>query len=639
MKWYEDPLAPEITMTDLELLNWYLKNGDRASKRMIKAHQKSPLCYQRERIDRCKFLHAVSHGDKDVINALSKFLDEYKTDYEIENMKTVLVRLANGEQSDFIAQLPAELKLELNENPLIDFIDNAKSTLDLYNEWKPISDEETINTAYERYRGKGLDKYKDFPRSLETVQRYIEDKRLYDNYENEILDYRKHNPFIIEFLKANTSKNLSALREMIRNDREEGIKEINRRLEEINKAEFYIKQMKLHKPDYEKLSGFKELEETYKDFSDRKPTTDRMFAQVKVTTETIDIETIKEEECRGFSILVVYDNIDKPFFFYLFFSIENELLFKRANDNAIAEAVRSFISDLSIEPFAVIISDIHGDIDKVIIANGIRNLLSTQIPVIINGDISISKDAKSVNAKINPLKKQPYTRQENDFLVLMEIKKLNNCILIYGNHDDELRADKVLNFLFHYIIERSKFTLYISHSFIKNYSKIKNWKDDYSIDDFVRDYGELPTYYFPQNNWTPSFRNKKQDFDFKKESLDYIDEQVRKAHKNKPVFMVFGHSYQFLYLDNILTKIPTIKGKYLFYEEKAAPFELLKNNVRSGKYQASDSFESGKHMLYGGKEKAFTLLLAIILLIVLVIVCVYVCKRFEIFDYKSEPPI
>ena len=354
--------------------------------------------------------------------------------------------------------------------------------------------------------------------------------------------------------------------------------------------------------------------------------TSRFFIQTISTPTFTTRRFISEDKCSGFSILVVFEFHGHPVFMYLFFTIDFDSIGSTSNDIYIVDSVMKLIGDCSFMiPVCMIISDIHGDIDKVIIANEIRNAISPTMQIVINGDIPISSSTKFRNYIVNPLTYSPYTMAENTEVVMNEITRMTNYVLVYGNHDKYL-IGKTFNgirfteksFHFHYIIQRPGFVLYISHSFVNNYDYVE-WNNTYTLYDYINDYKTYPKYYFPQSS-NLLVPYDKPDFDYKTNALDRIEKEINSRYKGN-VYMIFGHTYQYLYMSEILRKYPS-QPNYIYYTDDEPFDKKMKYKRRTNKFQASDSPDSGRHSLYGGCYR-LSMIIVLVVLIVIVVVTYY----------------
>lgn len=219
-----------------------------------------------------------------------------------------------------------------------------------------------------------------------------------------------------------------------------------------------------------------------------------------------------------------------------------------------------------------------------------------------------------------------------------------NVILIYGNHDidDGYTNYNNLNFLFHVIIRRPNYTLYISHSMVSDYRGI-NWNlNAFTIDDYRALHGQ-PRYYYPYYRDLVAAGRRNIDL---RDQYNYITRNASLGNGTY-TYLIFGHAYNWLFADKIYDESSQHNFDISYAMNPAFDdlryFTLFFTQIPNHdlNIQATDTPGSGKYALYGGAKNILTVTIAFVLLIVVVILVLALCRREEkIYRYRNkDPPI
>lgn len=261
---------------------------------------------------------------------------------------------------------------------------------------------------------------------------------------------------------------------------------------------------------------------------------------------------------------------------------------------------------------------------------------------IVRNNTIINRETRELNLYADKSKSM---WRVNELLTDMIDKMGNaNVILIYGNHDkdDGYTNYNNLNFLFHVIIRRPNYTLYISHSMVSDYRNINWYLDALPINDYVRFNGQ-PKYYYPYYSDLLAARRK--DIDLR-DKYNYITYNASLGNGNY-TYLIFGHAYSWLFADRIYDE--ALRHQFHLSYAMVPAFDDLRYfslfftqiPYHDLNIQATDTPSSGKYALYGGAKNILTITIAFVLLIVVVILILALCKREEkIYRYRNkDPPI
>lgn len=232
----------------------------------------------------------------------------------------------------------------------------------------------------------------------------------------------------------------------------------------------------------------------------------------------------------------------------------------------------------------------------------------------------------------------------NELMTDMICNMGRNVILIYGNHDKDNGYPNYnkLNFLFHVIIRRSTYTLYISHSMVSDYSKINWYLDSLPINDYIH-YNGKPKYYYPY------YSDLKAAGRININLRDKYNDIARYASLGNGTYtyLIFGHAYSWLFADRIFDEAAQHKFEVsyamfpAFDDLRAFSWFFCQSARHNLNIQATDTPGSGKYTLYGGAKNILTITIAFVLLIVVVILILALCRREEkTYRYRNkDPPI